>query len=67
MDAIQDGMTMEETTDILQTSGKNIGSDEIIHGYRTETGVLLVTYYLDDDGEYRVMDVSHILEEVNED
>ena len=56
---IQIGMTLNEVSDILQVSGKDIGYGTIIHEYQTQTGWITISYCIDADGVYRVGQISN--------
>ena len=57
IDDIYENMTLEEVVDILGIEGKDIGYGTIIHEYKTETGTVTISYCIDSDGVYRVVEV----------
>lgn len=46
-----------DVSDILQVSGKDVGYGTIVHEYQTQTGLTTISYSIDADGVYRVVQI----------
>ena len=47
-----------EVVDILQAEGKDIGYGTVIHEYHTPSGIVIISYCIDENGVYRVVHIS---------